>query len=446
MLIRPLITLLATLGVVGVMAETAAAATATVKVRGAGSVFINGDNLSHCEMPLPATNQTERTCGTYSVSTGLIHVFSWDIPAGWTFKGFEGCSWAASTLCQAGDAATVTAVFADETPPALGDVAITRSVTAERTATATWTAGADSVEQTCAVGGGPAVACTSPHTFTTGEGAHTLTVRAADENGNVAAKQGDFVTIDTALTTVPRARSSVAAGPFAARTVGGDAFDCSVDGRAFVACGTADSAGVASLAMPSLPDGEHALRVRARRGADVDLLPAMHRWTIDTTAPETTLAADLSFSADEPATFRCRLDAAPAEPCASPYAPPALEPGRHTLEVAAVDAAGNADPTPAVHRWTVAAPVAAASAPPAVVAPLKLTYAFRDGRFTTLSANKAVTVTVKRPAKRVQKTTLAKLVGKPLPNGTRVTVRAGRETRTLVVRRGKVLTASSSRG
>ncbi len=35
-------------------------------------------------------------------------------------------------------------------------------------------------------------------------------------------------------------------------------------------------------------------------------------------------------------------------------------------------------------------------------------------------------------------TTLAKLVGRTLPNGTRITVRAGREARTLVIRGGKV--------
>ncbi len=59
------------------------------------------------------------------------------------------------------------------------------------------------------------------------------------------------------------------------------------------------------------------------------------------------------FSASEPgASFRCRLDRRPFRPCVSPrvyY----LTPGRHIIHVRAVDAAGNADRTPALVRVTV---------------------------------------------------------------------------------------------
>jgi hypothetical protein len=59
------------------------------------------------------------------------------------------------------------------------------------------------------------------------------------------------------------------------------------------------------------------------------------------------------FVADERgATFRCKLDRRPVRPCASPriYS---LARGRHVIRIRAVDAAGNADRTPAVVRVRV---------------------------------------------------------------------------------------------
>ena len=65
-------------------------------------------------------------------------------------------------------------------------------------------------------------------------------------------------------------------------------------------------------------------------------------------------------------TFRCSADGGPSEPCWSPWTVPGLSPGPHTFEVAAVDATGTVDTTPAEWSWTVeeaaaAAPFAAAT-------------------------------------------------------------------------------------
>jgi hypothetical protein len=61
--------------------------------------------------------------------------------------------------------------------------------------------------------------------------------------------------------------------------------------------------------------------------------------------------------ADEPfpaATFRCSVDDAPAEPCASPFQTAALEEGAHSFSVFAEDAADLvADPTPARRTFSV---------------------------------------------------------------------------------------------
>jgi len=78
----------------------------------------------------------------------------------------------------------------------------------------------------------------------------------------------------------------------------------------------------------------------------------------DTTAPDTIITkaprkkstkrkARIKFVSTEPgSTFRCSLDGAKPKPCTSPVKYKRLEVGKHKFKVYAVDAAGNADPTP----------------------------------------------------------------------------------------------------
>ena len=84
----------------------------------------------------------------------------------------------------------------------------------------------------------------------------------------------------------------------------------------------------------------------------------------DTTPPETNLhtypsaltddtSFDFGFDANEsPVTFLCSVDGATPTACTSPHTVHSLN-GPHTFSVAAVDAAGNEDPTPAIANWTV---------------------------------------------------------------------------------------------
>jgi sugar lactone lactonase YvrE len=80
----------------------------------------------------------------------------------------------------------------------------------------------------------------------------------------------------------------------------------------------------------------------------------------DNNPPDTTLKAPakvkthkrkakvtVTFTADEPATFTCRVDGAALGACASP-AKFKLRKGKHLIEVIATDTAGNADPDPPV--------------------------------------------------------------------------------------------------
>jgi DNA-binding beta-propeller fold protein YncE len=84
----------------------------------------------------------------------------------------------------------------------------------------------------------------------------------------------------------------------------------------------------------------------------------------DTDPPETTITkkpkkktkkrkAKFEFASDEPGSaFQCKLDKKGFEPC-DPVEVLKVKRKKHTLQVRAIDAAGNVDPTPAEHRWKV---------------------------------------------------------------------------------------------
>jgi large repetitive protein len=64
--------------------------------------------------------------------------------------------------------------------------------------------------------------------------------------------------------------------------------------------------------------------------------------------------ATFTFTAtEENVTYECRLDGGSWSPCTSPTTYEGLLDGTHTFDVRAKDAAGNEDPTPATHTWTV---------------------------------------------------------------------------------------------
>jgi hypothetical protein len=89
--------------------------------------------------------------------------------------------------------------------------------------------------------------------------------------------------------------------------------------------------------------------------------------TPDTTPPNTKLGkhpkqktkkrkAKFAFSSTEPgSSFQCKLDRKQFKPCSSPNTVN-VKPGQHTFRIAAVDAAGNRDPSPVKFSWTVLEP------------------------------------------------------------------------------------------
>ena len=95
----------------------------------------------------------------------------------------------------------------------------------------------------------------------------------------------------------------------------------------------------------------------------MDATPASRTWTVDTVAPDTTIAtgptgptaarrATFTFTSNEAgATFQCALDGAAFAACPAELHRPRQ--GAHTFQVRAIDAAGNTDATPASRTWTV---------------------------------------------------------------------------------------------
>jgi hypothetical protein len=101
------------------------------------------------------------------------------------------------------------------------------------------------------------------------------------------------------------------------------------------------------------------------KGVDTPQLVITFVPVADTTAPDTTIgsgpaatttdtSATITFSASEAdVVYQCRLDGGAWTWCVSPRSYTGLAVGSHTFEVRALDPAGNADPTPAIHTWSI---------------------------------------------------------------------------------------------
>ena len=198
------------------------------------------------------------------------------------------------------------------------------------------------------------------------EGSHTFSVRAIDFAGNTDQTPASQTwTIDTTApeTTIlsgpaPTTNSTEATFEFSSDDSTAT-FECQLDGGSFEPCSSPQT-------HSSLVEGEHTFSVRATDEAGTtDPTPDSRTWTIDTTAPETTIdsgpsgttsstSATFEFSSDNPsATFECQLDSGSFEPCSSPQTYSSLPDGEHTFSVRATDVAGNTDQTPPSQTWTI---------------------------------------------------------------------------------------------
>ncbi len=203
------------------------------------------------------------------------------------------------------------------------------------------------------------------------DGTYTFEVRALYAGGvpeptmDVRSFSVDTTAPDTMIASGPAALSNDSAPEFAFTATEGGSFECRHHGvgeaaPVFAPCGLPYAPG-------KLADGEYVVEVRAVDAVgNFDTSPAAWSFAIDTTPPQTEITgrpgdttaatAVFLFSAAGATGLSCRLDGGPWQPCQSPQAYSGLSLGPHTFDVTAVDAAGNADPTPAHHAWQVLKP------------------------------------------------------------------------------------------
>jgi hypothetical protein len=272
------------------------------------------------------------------------------------------------------DAAASVPITVDNTAPETELLSSPPPLTNDRAAGFTFAAGEPSRFE-CSFDGSTFATCGSPTTYAAlADGSHTFRVRAIDAAGNVDPTPAalswtiDTTAPDTALLTAPVSLTNARSASFSFAAVEGVRFECALDHASFTSC-------VPPVTYTSLPEGRHDFAVRAIDAAgNVDQTPAAATWTIDVTPPETTITAGpvgtladanatFAFSAGEPATFECSLDGAAFGACVAPVEYANLQAGAHLFLVRAIDQAGNADPTPASHMWTVG-PVSPLQPPP----------------------------------------------------------------------------------
>jgi hypothetical protein len=227
--------------------------------------------------------------------------------------------------------------------------ALTNDATPEFTFSASHTA-----TFTCSVDGAVAQACTSPFAPAVGDGAHEVTVTAANAFG----KSGTATASTTVDATAPVA--TVSSGPrgptknarpafaFAANEtpVG---FECSFDAAPFGPCSGAANHQPAT----ALADGPHAFAVRATDAATNTSVPAERAFRVDTRKPRVTIKkhpprrtrkrrARFTYRANEGGVkFECKLDGGSFAACARSKRVRVSSGRRHEFTVRGTDAAGN---------------------------------------------------------------------------------------------------------
>src|SRR5205085_9605791 len=199
------------------------------------------------------------------------------------------------------------------------------------------------------------------------DGLYDLRVVTTDLAGNSAAsavvtsREVDNTAPDTAIDAHPANPSNATSPVFLfSSSETGSTFECRVDGGSWSSCSSPDTIA------PALGEGSHTFDVRATDPAgNTDASPASDTWTVDTTAPDTSITAhpadpssntapSFSFASTETgSTFECRVDGGSWAPCTNPHSLSGLTDGPHTFAVRATDAAGNTDASPATYTWTV---------------------------------------------------------------------------------------------
>ena len=225
----------------------------------------------------------------------------------------------------------------------------------------------------CRLDGGSFGACPSQGKSYSGLslGSHTFEVRATDVAGNpdgtpatytwVIQTAPDTTPPDTSIASKPTNPSTSTSASFTySSTEAGSTFECKLDSGSFSVCP------IGGQGYSGLSQGSHTFQVRAIDPSNnIDPTPASYTWTIDSVAPDTSIAnkpanpsnstsASFTYTSTESGTFECRLDGGSFAGCPNAgkgYS--GLSEGSHTFEVRAIDGVGLTDQTPASYTWII---------------------------------------------------------------------------------------------
>ncbi|MBN8870550.1 MAG: PD40 domain-containing protein [Solirubrobacterales bacterium] len=202
-----------------------------------------------------------------------------------------------------------------------------------------------------------------------GDGPHTFEVRAVDPADRAGAIAKASFAVDTGMPVVdftggPEDGAYIATdSPEFSFTSSkeGSTFECKLDGGSYAACDSPEG-------LSGLAEGPHAFSVKATDDVGNESNPATVNFTVDLTAPVSTIDVpsqdqafdtnqpEMEFSADETATFECQVDGGDWVDCESPYETDVLDDGSHTFSVRATDRAGNVEVAPVTVDFTTDAP------------------------------------------------------------------------------------------
>ncbi|MDQ3991703.1 MAG: putative Ig domain-containing protein, partial [Actinomycetota bacterium] len=219
----------------------------------------------------------------------------------------------------------------------------------------------------CSLDRSPFAPCASPKRYRgLGEGRHTFKVRAADRAGNIDPSPArvtwriDTIAPRATIDSGPPDPSNKRAATFEFHAdERGTTFECKLGGRPLHSC-------TSPASYAGLREREHTFRVWATDRAGNRSMVS-HTWTVDRTAPQTSIRAAPSGSTTDrtptfrfessegSSTFECSLDGRPFRRCSSPQTYAKLALGRHVFRVRATDLAGNTDRTPASVTWRIEA-------------------------------------------------------------------------------------------
>lgn len=222
-------------------------------------------------------------------------------------------------------------------------------------------------------------------THTLADGPAAVTATAYDTSNNMTVSSTSQVTIDNTaptLTVTGPSNQTFAGGSTQSWTIAaGDA----TSGVASVQCSVVPtgspagfgpcSAGQTGESVTNRPQGSYTLTVRVTDAAG-NTVDQTRAFAIDTTPPDTSFTSGVAdgatttataltwaLASTEPATFECRVYPAALTPgafapcsAAAAHTASGFAPGTYTIEARAIDAVGNADPTPAKRTFTVAQP------------------------------------------------------------------------------------------